>query len=380
MTTAGRLESALTRLSSLESRHPILSLYLNLAPERVERRSVNPRVHDLLSPIENLASSGELDHDTSMTIRAGVRRALEMTPEMEELLGKGVGLFLCEPLGLEERLTMPREVWDCAIAGPTPYLRPLRAVLQSYRKIAAAVLDSRRAEITVFHMGEVLDRIELEGEELRKTSLSGWYGLEEYRHRQHGEEARHRLFREVAEELSRLRRDHGIDLVFLGGQKETTSALLPFLDRDARELSETFVIDLHTLTPAKLASRVAQLEKAQLRSAEQALVEEVYSLAESGGLGATGLAEVIPAANRNAVSLLLIDHAVTFEGTICPACGAMSPQAAVCPVCNEKTDAVPDLFEALARAVVESGGSVVHVATPLRLTEDRCAARLRYAA
>src|SRR3990172_9108428 len=188
---------------------PILSVYLNLAPDRIERRSIGARLRDLLDPIEKLAASGDLDHESSMSLRNGVNRVLEMTPEFVKELGHGVAVFVCDRLRLEEHMTMPRRVWDCAVAGPQPYLRPLQALLDEYRKVAAVVLDGRDAEIATFYMGEGVDRELIEGEELRKSDLAGWHGLEERRHRQHAEEARNHLFREDAEHLNRLRRDTG---------------------------------------------------------------------------------------------------------------------------------------------------------------------------
>ncbi len=68
---AGHLEEELNRLMGLESSSLlILSVYLDLSAERIERRSISPRLRDLLSPIKKLAASSELDHDSSMSLRA----------------------------------------------------------------------------------------------------------------------------------------------------------------------------------------------------------------------------------------------------------------------------------------------------------------------
>ena len=129
------------------------------------------------------------------------------------------------------------------MVGPTPYLRPMRALLDQYRKVASVVLDAPTAEISAYYIGEALHHEVIEAEELRKSNLACWYALEEYRHRLHAEEVRHHLFRDVAERLNRLRRDLGIELALVGGQTEVTEALLPFLDPKVRAITETFVID-----------------------------------------------------------------------------------------------------------------------------------------
>ncbi|MEE8376548.1 MAG: hypothetical protein V3S26_09535 [Acidimicrobiia bacterium] len=376
---AGHLEKELNRLMELESSSlPILSVYLDLSAERIERRSISPRLRDLLSPIKKLAASSELDHDSSMSLRAGVDRVLETAPKFETLLGSSVAVFLCDGLGLEEQLTMPRGVWDCAMVGPTPYLRPMRALLEQYRKVASVVLDARTAEIVVHYMGEALHREMIEAEELRKSNLAGWYALEEYRHRLHAEEVRHHLFRDAAERLNWLRREFNIELVFVGGQTEATTAFLPFLEPKLRAITETFVIDLHTLTPAILATRIAELEeKFELRE-ESGLVDEVYAVFDAGDLAAVGVERVLRAANRHAVAHLLVHDGAVMKGSLCPRCGGLSLRVEVCPECGAQTEDIPDLFETLTRAVVDAGGAVEHVMAPTRLSEDLVAARLRY--
>jgi hypothetical protein len=357
---------------------PVLSVYLDLSPERIERRSINPRLRHLLDPIRKLAASGELNHHSSMSLRAGANRVLEMAPRFEKLLGSGVAVFLCEGLGLEEQLTLPRGVWDCAVAGPTLYLRPLRALLDQFRNVAAVVLDSRSAEIVLYYIGEELHREVIEVEELRKSNLAGWYALEEYRNRLHAEEVRHHLFRDVAERLRRLSRDFGVELVFAGGQSEVTQALLPFLDPKVRAMTETFVIDLHTLTPAVLATRIAQLEEIYERREESGMVDEVYALFEAGDLAAVGVERVLRAANRHAIADLFVHDGAGMEGSLCPFCGALSPRTEACPQCGKETKDIPDLLEALTRAVVDASGTVEHVMAPTRLAEDLVAARLRF--
>jgi peptide chain release factor subunit 1 len=376
---ADQLQEAMDRLRLVESPTlPILSVYLSLAPQRIERRSIGGRLRDLLDPIEKLAASGELDHDASMSLRAGVHRVLDMSQLFVAELGHGVAVFVCDGLDLEEHLSMPRRIWDCAVAGPQPYLRPIRAVLDEYRKVAAVVLDARGAEITVFHMGLVIDRQDVDAEELRKSNLSGWYGLEEKRHRQHAEEARNHMFREVADRLDLLCRKSGVDLVLVGGQEEITNALLPFLDERVRSITGTFVIDLHTLTPALLASRVSQIEEAFERAEETRQVEETYAAVAADDLAVVGVAPVVDAVNRQAVARLLLHDGASIEGSKCVSCGALSLSVTLCLACGNEVEKLPDLFEALSRSVVDAGGSVEHVMAPTRLAEDLVAARLRF--
>jgi peptide subunit release factor 1 (eRF1) len=376
---ASELEKSLERLRKIESPGaPILSVYLSLHPERAEWRSIQPRLRNLLDPVEAVAASGDLTHDSSMALRAAIAEVMGMAASFERLPTNGVAVFICHSLGLSEQLPIPGRVWDCAVVGPTPYLRPLQAVLDEYRKIGVVVLDSRKAEILLYHMGQVLDRQIIEVEELRKTNLAGWHGLEEQRHRQHGEEVRNHLLREVAELLGRLRQEPGIALAFVVGQREVTEALLPFLEPTLRAFTETFVTDLHTLTPGKLTAMIAELEESYERREESAEVDQVYSLAAAGDLGAIGIDRVCQAANRHAIAQLLVHDGAATQGSVCRACGAIAPRAMACLECGAETEPLPDVLEALARAVGEAGGSIEHVMAETMLAQDLVAARLRF--
>ncbi|HZD23722.1 MAG TPA: hypothetical protein VE569_10030, partial [Acidimicrobiia bacterium] len=232
------LEETLGRLLQIESSEiPILSVYLNIHPERFDKLFLQPRLNELLRPDEQAADSGRLEHKAKVSLREAVKRVLEMGPGLETSTDVSVAIFECPALGIDEVVGLPRQVWDTAMAGPTPYLRPLRAVIDELRTVAAVVLDTRHAEINVFRIGELLDRQVIEVEELRKSNLAGWFGLEEYRHRQHAEEVHHHLYREVSRRLERMQRDQGVDLVFIGGKQSSTDPLLPSLHPRVREIS-----------------------------------------------------------------------------------------------------------------------------------------------
>jgi peptide chain release factor subunit 1 len=157
-----------------------------------------------------------------------------------------------------------------------------------------------------------------------------------------------------------------------------TNALLPFLDERVRSITDTFVIDLHTLTPALLASKVSDIEEAYERSEEKRQVEEIYAAVGAGDLAVVGVAPVVDAVNRHAVARLLLHDGATIEGSKCVSCGALSLPVSMCLECRGEVEQLPDLLEALSRSVVDVGGSVEHVMTPTMLAEDLVAARLRF--
>ncbi len=380
------MKSVLTRhhelLRSLEAISntsvPILSVYLNLGPHPDETRTIGARLRDQLRPIQAMAESDGLDHAAAMSLRLGIARVLELEPTLEAHRGHGWAIFVCDRLNLEEQLIVPSRVWDCAMAGSRPYLRPLRATLDEFRRVATVVFDARRAEVTVSYMGKVLDHRVFEAEIVRKANRGGWHGLDEHRNRQHAEEVRHRLWREIAESLVLLRRDMGIEVIFVGGQHKATEGLVGSLPPAIRALViGTFTVDVHMLTEAHLMQIVGSLEEAHERREEERMVADTYAAAAADDLAAVGIDQVLRAVNQQAIAQLVIQHGAVIEGRVCPSCGAVYQWDQACAGCGTDTHAVPDVLEAIVHAVVAAGGVVEHVIADTALLNDIVAARLR---
>ena len=372
-----RQRDALERLQAIrDPAVPILSVYLNLLPLPTESRTIGARLRDLLKPLVNTAQ--ELDHDASLSLRLGIARALEMAPTLEGHLGKGWALFLSDQLGLDEQVLVPPRVWDCAMAGPRPYLRPLRAALEEFRRVATVVLDGRRAEVTVSYADEILNRRVIEAEVVRKANRGGWHGLDERRNRGHTEEVLQRLFRETADALTRLGRDLGIELIFIGGQQKVTDALVGSLPPVIRDLvGGTFVVDVHLMTEGQLTETISSLEEDYERREERQMVAAVYAARAADEPAAIGLEQVLRGVNQLAVAQLFIQHGAVAEGHACWSCGRLYLADRACAVCGMATDEVPDVLEAIVHEVVTAGGVVEHVVAVTPLVGDTAAAKLR---
>jgi hypothetical protein len=175
-----------------------------------------------------------------------------------------------------------------------------------------------------------------------------------------------------------MQRDERIELVLVGGRQASIDALLPFLDPKVRAITQSFVVDVHTLTPALLAKTVAQLEAEHESREEEKMVIDVYERTAATELAVIGIDRVVEAANRHAIARLLVHDGATTPGVICVSCGALSRPRTACGVCGGKTSELADLIEGLTRAVMEAGGKIEHVMTSTRLESDLVAAWLRF--
>lgn len=357
---------------------PIISLYLNFPPNPIAGNGVGARLRDQLGQLKAGLQPESLDHAAAMSVRSGVERILELGPTLETMRGQGWGVFVCESLDLEEQILVAPRVWDCASIGPRPYLRPLRAALNGWRRIATAVFDARQAEVTVSYMGEILHERTLRTEVVRKSNRAGWHGLDEHRNRQHAEEVRKRLWRNIADALIEIRREFEIEVIFVGGQDTSVKELVEFLPAEIRSLvGGTFGFD-RSMTDAQLIPHVHAMEDACQRRQETAFVEAIYESAAADAWACVGIEDVNEAARRRAIAELAIEHGAMVEGVACSGCGRLDRSGQVCPECGSTTEAVPDILEVIANAVASAGGEIRHVSAETALVEDLVAARLRF--
>ncbi|MEX2556115.1 MAG: hypothetical protein WEB06_10825 [Actinomycetota bacterium] len=346
---------------------PVLSVYLNLGPDIRESRSVGARLRDMLRPIR--AATESLDHRAATSLRRDVEAVLDLEKRIAKEVGHGVAVFSCAGVDFLEYLSLPRKLWDVAIADAKPYIRPLDALLDEFHRYCAVIVDRRRARIFEFYMGELEAWHETVQEGRRISNFGGWYGLAEYGVRRHAEEVAHRHYRETATVVGELFEERRFDMLMLGGHKGSVEEFLPFLPAWlAKLVAGTFVLDPHTATPAIIRERCTKLEEAYERSLERQAVAELFGRARRARLGVVGLGRTLAASNARAVDVLLADDGATASGVECDACGWLSLTGETCPICGAVTRASADVIDQIARRVIENGGTVEHVfaETPLR--------------
>ena len=378
MLTERSLSQELSRLEGIESPHlPILSVYLDLRPGVMEMRTIAPRLRDLIDPIRSSVS--ELDHAAAESLKAALDHVLGMEPRLAASLGHGVAMFVCPAIGLDEHIVTRRRVWDRAIAGPRPYLRPLRAVLDSGCAIATVIVDARNVTIMVTESGEVASYEVIPGEVVRKSNYAGWFALEETKSRRGAENARHRLFRDSAERLSILKRDARLDAIYVGGRSRIVAEFIPFLGpREQMLVAGTFSADVHTMGNSDIRAKAMELSAEWDQERHEALALRISEESAAGRLAVTGLPATLAAANAHAVGQLLVTGPAGKAGFRCRDCDSLALHGPVCATCGGFGDEVADVVEELITAVIDDGGRVAQGSNSSALEGQLVGAALRY--
>jgi peptide chain release factor subunit 1 len=358
---------------------PVVSVYLAVHPGPDARRTLRTKADSLLHQVRSLASDGSLDHDARMSLRADIERIERIA--RTEMQGRGtLVIFGCNGAGVLELVRLPRPVRDRIMVDATPWIGPMLAVLDQYRRGCAVVMDRESAHVWELYLGELRDVGRLERRAPRSTAHAGGHGHADRRVRNKADEVSKRHFRELAAALDRLFRADRYDVLAVGGHEHELPGFLDFLPRTLRErVAGTFAIDPRTATAATVRQHVEPiLERYQLDE-EQRSVSEALEAVASSGLAVAGLEPCLWAGSVAAVRALLVQDGAVAPGVVCDASGWFATSGDACPLCGGPTRSTPDVIDELVEAVIDEGGSIQHVRADTELRAHLTVACLRFA-
>lgn len=373
-------QATVDRLRQMDGQgFPVLSLYLGLEAGPASLRSIPTRIKDLLSPAKDIPDS--LPRHRRMSLRDDIEALSRASTVFASDLGRAVAVFRSSGAGIDEYIGLPGPVRDRAVIDAAPYLRPLDAMLEHYRRFCVVVVDRRSASIFRFRMDRLESWEETRDEEIRKANYGGFSGYEERRVRAHAGEVLAKHYREVAARLDALvDEDPGYDLLIVGGPEVHAAGVVEDLSpRLTKRLAGTFIIDPHTMTPATVLAHSKRVASAYEKGEQERLVRRLLDTAASRRDAVIGVDDATAAVNRRAVATLVVQADRTNPGAVCHSCRWISrPEESACPSCGGTMHLVPDIVDALGDSVRNSGGSVHHIIVDTRLAESEVGAFLRY--
>lgn len=359
--------------------YPVLTLYLDLPPNPVDRNSIPPRLKDLLRPIEQRAADSDVPRDGRQSLRQDMERVTGMADELRRMEARSVVIVSCSAAGWFDVLPLPIPVGDVAVVDERPYVRPLLRILDEHHRFLVIVIDRRRAWLYERYMDEIRELEKIEGDEVRKKNFAGWYGLEEHRVRNRAVEKARAHYREVAARAREVFDALSCEYLILGGQDEVVEEFAAHLTGELKSrIAGRFSVDTSTVTAARVHELCGPIEVALEEREEAELVERILSSAASGGLAAVGLRSVLPAVSAGGVDVLAVHDGFVSPGHACARCGWLSVDSGNCPWCAEPMREVPDVVETAAEQVLEDGGRVEHVRVSTPLADHGVGALLRF--
>jgi peptide chain release factor subunit 1 len=296
------LRKEVERLANVQpTKHPLLSLYLNLASDQHGRDNYDTFVRkafaERLGAFEPRSPARDSFTRDADRIRAYLSENIDRS-------ANALAIFACAADNFFEALQLDAPLdqhW--LFVGSVPHLYPLARLIDQYPRYAAVVLDTHKARIFVFGLAAVERTEHVTNEKTRRTAMGGW---SQARYQRHADNFHLHHVKEVVDTLDRIVTAEHISHIVVAGDEVAVPILKAQLPTHLREK----VVDVIRLDRAAGASEVLEATLGPLREKEAMTdaenVERLITAWRSGGLGVAGPEATLDALERGQVEELII--------------------------------------------------------------------------
>jgi peptide subunit release factor 1 (eRF1) len=293
----------LARLAAFEPQDaPVVSLYLNLAPDQHGRDNYESFLRKVLTAHVEAVPGGT---EARASLDRDAARIREYVAEEVHRRANALALFACagandffDAIQLEAPLP---EHW--LVIGSVPHIYPLVRLMDQYPRYASVVVDTNQARIFVFGLGAVERREQVAGVKTRRNSMGGW---SQARYQRRAENFHLHHVKEVVAALDRIVTEDEIPHVIVVGDDPVVAMLRDDLPK---HLSDK-IVDVLALDrrAAEHAIIEATLDALRQRDSETDAerVAELVDAWQGGGLGVMGPEAALGALALGQVDELLI--------------------------------------------------------------------------
>ncbi len=338
------------------------SLYLNVNQKRFSKKDYEIQLKDLIKERRQELKNMDLDAETKESLEKDFQKILDyVTLEFDGKGSRCLVVFSSTRKNFWQVYRLPKPVKSRLVVSNEPYVRPLTALLDEYKRYCTVVVSRDKARIFEVYLGEITEHTDIFSEIPGKVRIAGWYGLEERRIERHIEDQVHRHLKQVADATLDFFKEKKFDWLIIGGKKETLSAFerhlhTYLLDRIVGRIDLEPDTSLH-----EALAKTQEIARDVERQEEQKLVQRMMDEANSNGLGVFGLEDTLKAIWQGQVNILILKEDLTVPGYICPKCGYMSVEESECPVDQIKMNPTPDVLEEAVESAILQNCQIEHV-------------------
>lgn len=330
--------------------HRVLSVYLNLGPERQVQRTYRVLFGDLVKQIEMGLDDAERK---ALQLEAGrVQEYLIAEPPQ----GKGLVLFSCTPRNLWQVYHTPVPVADEVHYDSRPYARPLIDLIDEFERYAVVLVDKEKARLFTVYLDQIEEQQEVFDPVPGKHEQGGW---SQARYQRHHEEHVQAHMKHVVERIVAYAEQRPFDRLVLAGPDEAASEIHHLLPETLRvRIVGTFPAEMF-ISDAEVLERTREVRRQAERAAEERLVDDLIDHAGPGDRATVGVTPTLEALWKGQVRRLVIADSTRLPGGECPQCGLLTVDTATaCPACGAPVKPLEDLPERAIEKVLEQAGSV----------------------
>jgi peptide subunit release factor 1 (eRF1) len=291
----------------------------------------------------------------------------------------GLAIFSCAGKKLWEVFGLPHGPRNRLLFDQNPYLRPLVAILEKYRRLCVFLAGRREAKWYEVYMGEIAPLHELTSDVPGRVKVGGFEGTEGKKIERHLEAHVLDHLKKAAQLTFDLFKKSKFDALLVGCEERYCAELEPLLHTYLRERLAGRLKSRPGDPPAAILKEAVRAEEAFEQKKEEETVQALVAELERGGRACSGLKDTLRHVNQGDVQALVVSHNYSREGRLCRACGFLYAEETTCPVCEKPTAAVLDVVDEAIEAALARNAQVRHVTPPTKLDHyGKIGALLRY--
>ena len=353
------------RLLEHRTGHPIISVYLDLDPDRFATPPArSAQIRSLMDQATRQldGAAGGLSHEDLITLRADLQRIDDYLSSREApFQGAGaLGIFCSGKDDLFEVLQLPRPVRGRVVIGRTPYVEPLVWFMQQ-RNWLVALVNRRVGRV----LGGPVDRLEEHANFFDyvhgQHDKGGW---SQARYERSIEKDTDDHLRRVAEGVNQRWRAERFHRAALGGPVEIVPRLEAHLAAEVKaNLAPGRVdVDLSSANEDEIRHALAKLVLEDEKQLEREALDRLAAGVGSGGRGVGGPEATLEALNERRVQTLLLEPGFDRRGARCLGCGLLMLESdGRCPADGGPIEELEHLREAVIEAALAQGADVMVV-------------------
>jgi peptide chain release factor subunit 1 len=349
------------RLVQHQNGHRVVSLYLDLDPERFA--TAPARASQIRSLIDQasraLEGERELGHEDRVALREDLERVERFLHSAEAPYAgaRSLAVFCSTPDGLFEAVQLSRPVPGRVVIGRRAHVSPMLSALARQRWLVALV--NRRSGWLWATSPEGLQERERVRDDVHGQHDQGGWSQARYERSVEKDVDDH--LRHFAAEVNGCWRAERFDRLAVGGPQEIVPRFLELLAEDVRShlTPDRVDVDLSNVSEATVREAIEHLVAQDERRGERELLDRLAEGVAGAGRATTGVDETLAALNERRVERVLIDPGLEGSAYRCPACGLLVREKGACPADGTELEDVESLREAVVAAALAQDAEVV---------------------
>lgn len=262
-----------------DTQNPILSVYLNVDPDR---RSVDRYKLALRNLVGNIEGAAPDD----------VKRIQNFVEMGYNRQGRSLVMFSCAAQDFWYAKSYMVPVEDSAFVGRRANVRQLAQMMETYARCGVIHIDQEGARLYLFDMGTLVAADGYLGEEVKLHKAGGWASAR-YQRRETGVAKNNQQdAAEIAEEFYRANDTRHL---LLAGTEKNIARFQDLLSNRLRAMVVGRFAAGANATPAEISEKAIKLAQQAAATEAQALADQVVTMVHKGGAAVAGLAQVLTA-------------------------------------------------------------------------------------